>query len=137
MGALFVWGCMIWFFLMLVATPLPFQLLGGLVSLEFLFTRAVDRGLWLRTERAAVMIIVLGPLILNLLLSPLSPKLAFDRARFRFTGGVGLAGALPEHIPAARSSLPTPPGKPGNWSSGTARKCLPPGWFGREWSSCF
>ena len=80
MGALFVWGCMIWFFLMLVATPLPFQLLGGLVSLEFLFTRAVDRGLWLRTERAAVMIIALGPLILNLLLSPLSPKLAFDRA---------------------------------------------------------
>lgn len=80
MGALFIWCCMIWFFLMLVATPVPFQLLGGLVSLEFLFTRAVDRGLWLRTERAAVMIIALGPLILNLLLSPLSPKLAFDRA---------------------------------------------------------
>jgi hypothetical protein len=80
MGALFIWCCMTWFFLMLVATPIPFQMLGGLVSLEFLFTRAIDRALWLRTERTAVMIIALGPLILNLLLSPLSPKLAFDRA---------------------------------------------------------
>ncbi|MEO8426618.1 MAG: hypothetical protein ABI651_05845 [Verrucomicrobiota bacterium] len=80
MGALFVWCCMTWLFLMLVATPVPFQMLGGLVSLEFLFTRALDRGLWLRTERTAVMIIALGPLILNLLLSPLSSKLAFDRA---------------------------------------------------------
>ena len=80
MGALFIWCCMIWLFLMLVATPVPFQMLGGLVSLEFLFTRAIDRALWLRTERTAVMIIALGPLILNLLLSPLSPKLAFDRA---------------------------------------------------------
>ena len=80
MGALFVWCCMIWLFVTLVATPLPFQMLGGLVSLEFLFTRAIDRAVWLRTERAAVMIIALGPLILNLLFSPLSPKLAFDRA---------------------------------------------------------
>jgi len=79
-GALFVWCCMIWFFLMLVASPVPFQMLGGLVSLEFLFTRAIDRGLWLRTERTAVIIIALLPLLLNLLLSPLSPKLAFDRA---------------------------------------------------------
>ena len=79
-GALFIWCCMIWLFLMLVATPVPFQMLGGIVSLEFLFTRAIDRALWLRTERTAVMIIALGPLILNLLLSPLSPKLAFDRA---------------------------------------------------------
>lgn len=80
MGALFIWCCLIWLFLMLVATPLPFQMLGGLVSLEFLFTRAIDRARWLRTERVAVMIIALGPLILNLLLSPLSPDLAFDRA---------------------------------------------------------
>jgi len=80
MGALFIWCCLIWFFFMLVATPLPFQTLGGLVSLELLFTRAIDRGLWLRTERTAVMIIALLPLILNLLLSPLSPKLEFDRA---------------------------------------------------------
>src|SRR5260221_14769574 len=55
MGALFIWCCLICFFLMLVATPVPFQMLGGLVSLEFLFTRALDRGLWLRTERTAVM----------------------------------------------------------------------------------
>jgi len=80
MGALFVWCCMIWFFLMLVASPVPFQMLGGLVSLEFLFTRALDRGRYLRTERIAVMVIALLPLLLNLLLSPLSPKLAFDRA---------------------------------------------------------
>jgi hypothetical protein len=80
LGALFVWCCLIWFFLMLVATPLPFQMLGGLVSLEFLFTRAIDRARWLSTERTAVMIFTLGPLLLNLLFSPLSPKLAFDRA---------------------------------------------------------
>lgn len=55
-------------------------MLGGLVSLEFVFTRAIDRSLWLRTERAAVMLIALGPLILNLVFSPLSPKLTFDRA---------------------------------------------------------
>jgi len=48
--------------------------------LEFLLTRAVDRGLWVRAERAAVIIIGLGPLILNLALSPLGPKLAFERA---------------------------------------------------------
>lgn len=80
MGALFIWCCMISLCLMLVATPLPFQMLGGLVSLEFLFTRAIDRAVWLRTERTAVLIFAVGPLILNLLLSPLSPKLAFDRA---------------------------------------------------------
>jgi hypothetical protein len=50
------------------------------MSLEFLFTRAVDRGLWLRTERVAVMLFGLGPMILNLALSPLQPKLAFDPA---------------------------------------------------------
>ena len=79
-GPLFIWCCFIWFFFMLVATPLPFQTLGGLVSLEFLFTRAIDRARWLRTERTAVMIFALGPLLLNLLLSPLSPRLAFDCA---------------------------------------------------------
>jgi hypothetical protein len=78
--ALFVWCCLLWFFLTLVATPLPFQMLGGLVSLEFLFTRALDRARWLRTERLAVIVIALGPLFLNLLLSPLSPRLMFDRA---------------------------------------------------------
>jgi len=88
MGALFVWCCMIWFFLTLVATPLPFQMLGGLVSLEFLFTRAIDRRLWLRTERIAVIIIALGPLLLNFAFSPLSPKLSFDRAEAGTPGAV-------------------------------------------------
>jgi hypothetical protein len=71
---------LMWMLLMGIATPLPAQILGGATSLEFLFTRAIDRGLWLRTERVATVIIALGPLILNLLLSPWGPKLAFDPA---------------------------------------------------------
>jgi hypothetical protein len=79
-GSLLV-GCgMSWYFLMLVSTPLPFLVLGGPTSLEFLFTRAIDRGLWLRTERVAVMIIGLSPLLLNLVLSPLGPELVFEPA---------------------------------------------------------
>ena len=45
MGALFIWCCMISLFLLLVATPIPFQMLGGLLSMEFLFTRAIDRAI--------------------------------------------------------------------------------------------
>ena len=70
----------LWGFLMMVATPLPFQLLGGLTSLEFIFTRAVDRAVWLRAERAAVAVIALGPLILNLALLPWQPPLAIEPA---------------------------------------------------------
>jgi hypothetical protein len=77
---LFVGCCLWWFFLILVSTPLPFLVLSGVTSLEFLFTRAVDRAIWLRTERVAVIIIALGPLILNLLLSPLGPALALEPA---------------------------------------------------------
>ena len=79
-GQLFLGCCIWWYFLMLVSTPLPFLVLGGATSLEFLFTRAIDRGLWLRTERTAVIIIGLGPVILNLVLSPLGPGLAFEPA---------------------------------------------------------
>jgi hypothetical protein len=78
--SLFVGCCFWWFFLMIISTPLPFQVLGGLMSLEFLFTRAVDRGLLVRVGRVAVMLIALGPLLVNLALSPLEPKLAFDPA---------------------------------------------------------
>jgi hypothetical protein len=79
----FVSCCASCYFLVLVSTPLPFLLLGGVTSLEFLFTRAIDRGLWLRAERAAIIIIGLGPLILNLALSPLGPQLAFEPAPSR------------------------------------------------------
>jgi hypothetical protein len=68
----------------LISTPLGFQLLGGTMSLEFLFTRAIDRAVWLRTERIAVIIIALGPLILNLLLSPLAPELAYENSSAGF-----------------------------------------------------
>ncbi|MDB6055200.1 MAG: hypothetical protein JWN25_2723 [Verrucomicrobiales bacterium] len=67
-----------WFFLMVVSTPLPFQLLGGPMSLEFTLTRAIDRTSWLRSERIALIIVGLGPLLLNLALSPLGSSLAFD-----------------------------------------------------------
>jgi hypothetical protein len=77
---LFLQCCLWCCFLLLFSTPIPFQVLGGTMPSEFLFTRAIDRRLWLRTERAAVMIVGLGPLILNLALSPLGPKLAFEPA---------------------------------------------------------
>lgn len=78
-SGLMVGNCVAWgFFLAMVATPAPFQALGGVMSLEFLFTRPIDRARWLRTERLAVIIIGAGPLILNLLLSPLGPKITFE-----------------------------------------------------------
>ena len=76
----FVSTVTLWFFVMIVATPLPFLVLGGPASLEFLFTRAVDRAQWLRTERMAVIILAVAPLLLNLALSPWESKLAFDAA---------------------------------------------------------
>jgi hypothetical protein len=69
-----------WCFLMFISTPLPFQVLGGVMSIEFIFTRAVDRGLWLRTGRLGVIILVTGPLLLNLALSAWGPQLAFEPA---------------------------------------------------------
>jgi len=70
----------LWLFLMIVSTPIPFQILGGVTSLEFLFTRAVDRAVWLRTERMAVIILAAAPLMSSLALSPWETKLAFDPA---------------------------------------------------------
>jgi|ERR1700722_7490183 len=75
---------LMWFLVMIIATPLPAQILGGATSLEFLFTRAIDRGLWLRAERVTVIIIALGPLILNLLLSPWGPKLVYENSSAGF-----------------------------------------------------
>jgi hypothetical protein len=78
--AQFPTAIVLWFFLMLVSTPLPFQMLAGPTSLEFLFSRALDRALWLRAERLAVIILAAGPLVINLALSPWEPILAFDPA---------------------------------------------------------
>jgi hypothetical protein len=80
-GQELVWSClMCWYFLGLISTPLPFQLSGGITSLEFLFTRAIDRGLYARAGRTATIIFGLGPVILNVVLSPLGPELAFEPA---------------------------------------------------------
>ncbi len=70
----------LWFMLAIISTPFAFQMLGGTMSLEFLFTRAIDRRMWLRTGRVAVIIIALTPFLLNLLLSPWAPELRFDFA---------------------------------------------------------
>lgn len=80
-GALFMTCCILWYFLMTVSTPVPFVMLSGPISLEFLFTRAIDRVFWLRCERLAVMIFGIGPLLLNLLFSPLGPEITFNPAR--------------------------------------------------------
>jgi len=63
----------LWSFLMVISTPLPFQLLGGELSLEFLFTRAVDRAIWLRTTRVAMMLLLVAPLLINLAVSSWEP----------------------------------------------------------------
>jgi len=70
----------VWFFLMMISTPLPSQILEGISSLEFMFTRAIDRAFWLRIERVAIIVLAVGPLLINLALSPWELKLAFDPA---------------------------------------------------------
>lgn len=64
--------------LMLISTPLAFQILDGGTSLEFLFTRAIDRGLWLRAQRIAMVVIVAVPPMINLLLCPWRTRI-FDQ----------------------------------------------------------
>jgi hypothetical protein len=71
-------GAGLWMFMLLVSTPLPFVVLGGANSLEFLFTRAVDRRVWLRVERVAVLVIAILPLVVNLAVSPWRGKLTVE-----------------------------------------------------------
>ena len=107
---LFLTCSVLWYFLMLISTPLPFMMLGGSVSLEFLFTRAIDRGIWLRTERLAVIIFAVSPLLLNLLFSPFGPVLAFEPVP---TGTK--AGAVQEqYLKAFPGSHVAPISEPGN-----------------------
>jgi hypothetical protein len=61
--------------LMVVASPMALEFFAGMpaaAALEFLFTRAVDRVIFLRAERVAFFIILIVPLLLNLALSTLA-----------------------------------------------------------------
>jgi hypothetical protein len=61
--------------LMVVASPMALEFFAGMpaaAALEFLFTRAVDRVIFLRAERVAFFSILIVPLLLNLALSTLA-----------------------------------------------------------------
>lgn len=69
------YGSALYGLLLVVASPLAFDFFAGMpvnAAMEFLFTRAVDRVIFLRAERVAFFIILIVPLLLNLALSPLA-----------------------------------------------------------------
>jgi hypothetical protein len=78
--AFFIYILSIW--LLVTCMPIRLELAHGIptsLKMEFLFTRAIDRKYLCRAQMAAGVILVQGPLIINLLLSPLKPDLVFDR----------------------------------------------------------
>jgi hypothetical protein len=103
-GAQFAVGCALYVFLMMLSTPTMLELAAGMpvgTLIEFLFTRALDRRIFLRAERVAQFIVLIGPLAVNLAISPFAPVLDFDseQPRFRhetelFAGWLVWAGTL-------------------------------------------
>jgi hypothetical protein len=103
-GAQFTAACALYMFMTMLSTPTMLQLAAGMPAgalIEFLFTRALDRGNFLRAERVAQFIVLVGPLVLNLAVSPFAPVLDFDsdQPRLRhepelFAGWLALAGTL-------------------------------------------
>ena len=86
------YGFALYGFLMVVASPMAMEFFAGMpaaAALEFLFTRAVDRVIFLRAERVAFLIILIGPLLLNLALSPLAERM----------NAGALRGTIPAHEP--------------------------------------
>jgi hypothetical protein len=80
MGAQVAAGGALYVFLMMICAPTMLEMATGMPAralLEFLFTRALNRGTFLRAERLAQVIFLTGPLFLNLAISPFAPKLDF------------------------------------------------------------
>jgi hypothetical protein len=85
-GAQFAAGCALYLFLMILSTPMMLEFASGMPAggmLEFLFTRALDRGIFLRAERTAQFVLLIGPLLLNLAISPFAPELDFGSEQVR------------------------------------------------------
>jgi hypothetical protein len=68
----------LWSYLCFVSTAAPLQLLGGVTSIEFILTRAVNRVVWLRAERVFMLILVAAPLAVNLAVSPWEPEMVLE-----------------------------------------------------------
>jgi len=91
-------------FLMMLSTATMLELAVGMPAgalIEFLFTRALDRGIYLRAERVAQFIVLIGPLALNLAISPFAPEMDFGSEQLRlrhepelFAGWLAWAGML-------------------------------------------
>jgi len=75
-----LFAVILWVWLFLACSPTLFELINGMPALraiEFLFTRGIDRKYFCRAQVVAGVLIVQGPLILNLVLSPLKDELIF------------------------------------------------------------
>jgi hypothetical protein len=73
-------GCAVYMFLLVLLTPILLEFVTGMPAgqlIEFFFTRALDRRIFLRAERMAQLVILIGPLLLNQALAPLIQKLDF------------------------------------------------------------
>jgi hypothetical protein len=80
-------GCGVYMFLLVLLTPVLIEFVSGMPVgqlIEFFFTRAVNRRVFLRAERLAQFVILIGPLLLNLALSPYVRELDFG------SGGIHL-----------------------------------------------
>jgi hypothetical protein len=72
-GALYI-------FLLVFSTPIMLEFTSGMPAgalIEFFFTRAMDRSIFVRNERVAQLVILIGPLLLNLAISPFAPEFDF------------------------------------------------------------
>ncbi len=110
LGAEFPALILFFLFLIIGASPLPILLLGGPTSLEFLFTRAIDRRKWLRAEHAVILILIVGPLLVNLMVSLWRPDLSVEPG----PAGSGLALRQAQYLKIFSGSHLSPkmPGEP-------------------------
>ncbi len=101
---------MFWLFLMFASTPLLHQLLGGMPSFEFLFTRAIDRAVWVRAEGAAVIVFSATPLAVNLVCRLFKPAGDLPQGAAMFAAWLLWLALVLIFLALAISPLPSPPG---------------------------
>ncbi|HEY3913893.1 MAG TPA: hypothetical protein VGN61_05340 [Verrucomicrobiae bacterium] len=73
-------GGAFYLFLMVLLTSILLEFMCGMPGpplIEFFFTRAMDRGLFLRAQRMAHFVVLIGPMLLNLAISPFVRELDF------------------------------------------------------------
>jgi len=82
-------------------------------ALEFLFTRAIDRRRLYRARAAALFLLVLTPLFLNLLVSPWEPQLKLGVEAFNPATAASQEARYLEAFPGSHSLAVQPPARPG------------------------